>query len=104
MIDEHAVKFAVEYLDRRFANGDHADLVGMLKHVDFFERVVMVREEVQKALNERPSVFMHRVDGRVIFTETFGDREITDEDLERNTQMYHDEFWAEYRQLQNRNK
>ena len=104
MIDEHAVKFAVEYLDRRFANGEHADLVGMLKHVDYFERVVIVREEVQEALKERPSVFMQRVDGRVIFTKTFGGREITDEDLERNTQMYRDEFWAEYRELQNRDK
>ena len=34
VIDEFAVRFAVEYLDRSFALGESADLVGMLNHVD----------------------------------------------------------------------
>lgn len=50
MIDEFAVKFATEYLDRKFANGEPADLVGMLDHVDYFDRVVMVWEEVFEVL------------------------------------------------------
>jgi hypothetical protein len=102
MIDEFAVKFAIEYLDRHFAKGEPADLLGMLNHVDYFERVVMVPEEVQEVLNQRPSVYVQRVDGRVIFTQSFGDREITEEDLKRNVQMYQDEFWAKYRRLQSR--
>jgi len=92
MIDEIAVKLAIEYLDGHFANGEPADLVGMLNHVDFYERVVMVREEIQEVLNQRPSVYVQRVDGRVIFTQSSGDREITEEVLKRNVQMYHDGF------------
>jgi hypothetical protein len=104
MIDEHAVKLAVEYLQRHFANGEPADLVGMLNYVDYFERVVMVREEVQDALKQCPSVYVQRAAGRVIFTQSSGDREITEEDLNRNVQMYHDEFWATYRQLHSHDK
>jgi hypothetical protein len=101
MANEFAVKLAVEYLTRTFANGEPADLVGMLKHVDYYERVVMVREEVQDALTQCPAAYVQRIDGRVVFTQSTGDREITEEDLKRNTQLYHDEFWAEYRQLEN---
>lgn len=104
MIDEFAVKLAIEYLDWSFAKGKPADLVGMLNHVDYYDRVVMVREEVQEALNQRPSVSVQRVEGRVTFTQSSGDREITEEDLERNHQIYHDEFWAKYRQMQNRDE
>lgn len=104
MIDEFAVKFAIEYLDRKFANGEPADLVGMLDHVDYFDRVVMVWEEVLEVLRQRPSVYVHRVDGRVIFTKLSGDREITEEDLERNVQIRTDEFWAKCRQLQSRDE
>lgn len=39
MIDEFAVKFATEYLDKQFAKGESVDLVGMPNHVDYFERV-----------------------------------------------------------------
>ena len=104
MIDEFAVKFAIEYLDRSFANGEQADLVGMLNHVDYFERVVMDREEVLQALKQSPSVSIQRVDGRIIFNQSSGDQEITEEDLQRNVQMYKDEFWAKYRQLQSRDE
>ena len=104
MIDEFAVKLAIEYLDRNFAKGAPADLVGMLDHVDYYDRVVMVMEEVQEVLKQRPSVYVQRVDGRVIFTQSSGHREITEEDLERNVRMKTDEFWAKYRQLQSRDE
>jgi hypothetical protein len=39
VIDEFAVKFATEYLDKQFAKGESVDLVGMPNHVDYFERV-----------------------------------------------------------------
>jgi len=104
MIDKHAVELAVEYLERCFAKGEPANLVGMLNHVDYFDRVVMVREEVQDALKECPTVHLQRIDGRVIFTQSLGDREITEEDVKRSIQMYTDEFWAKYRQLQSGGK
>lgn len=102
MIDEFAVKLAVEYLDRNFAHGTPADLVGMLDHVDYYDRVVMVLEEVQEVLKQRPCVYVQRVDGRVIFIQSCGDREITEEDFERNVQIKTEEFWAKYRHLESR--
>jgi len=103
MINDHAVRLAMEYLDRKIAEGECVDLVGMLNHVDYYERVVMTLDEVQEALNQRPAVYLRRVEGRVTFTQSSGDREITEEDLERNVRMYHDEFWAKYRQLEKGN-
>jgi hypothetical protein len=102
MVDESAVKLAIEYLDRKLAKGEPADLVGMLNHVDYFDRVVMMRDEVQEVLNQRPSVYVQRVDGRVNFTQSSGDREITEEDMKKNVQIYQNQFWAKYQQLQNR--
>ena len=100
MVDEFAVKFATEYLDKEFAKGESADLVGMLNHVDYFERVVMVLEEVNEALKQRPSVYVQRVDGKIVFNQSGGDRAIREEDLRRNVQMYHDWFQAKYKKLQ----
>lgn len=99
MIGEYAVKFAMEYLDGQFAKGEPADLVGMLNHVDYFERVLMILDEVYEVLRERPTVFVQRVDGRVVFNRIAGDREITEDDLKRNSRMYSDEFWAKYKEL-----
>jgi hypothetical protein len=100
MIDENAVKLAVEYLDIRFRNNEPADLIGMLNHVDYFERVVMVLEEVNETLKQRPSVYVRRVEGKIIFSHLNGDREITEEDLHQNVQMYHRWFEAQYKKLQ----
>lgn len=100
MIDEYAVKFATEYLDRQFASGEPADLVGMLNHVDFFDRVVMVLDEVNEVLKQRPSVYVQQSNGRVIFNQSSGDREITDEDLHRNVEMYHEWFESYYKPQQ----
>lgn len=100
MIDDFAVKYATEYLDKQFSKGEPADLVGMLNHVDYFERVVMVLNEVNDALRQRPSVYVQRVDGRIVFNQSAGDREITEEDLDRNVRLYHQWFEAQYRALQ----
>jgi hypothetical protein len=59
----------------------------------------MVREEVEEALKLRPLVYVQRVDGRIIFTQTDGDRGISEDDLTRNAQLYHDHFWAKYREM-----
>ena len=104
MIDDVAVKLALEYLDRSFAKGEPADLAGMLNHVDYYDRVVMVREEVLEVLKQRPYVYVQRVDGRVFFTQTSGDHEITEDDLNRSVQVYQDEVQAQYRQLRSRDE
>ena len=95
---------STEYLDKRFANGESADLVGMLNHVDYFERVVMVVDEVNETLRQRPSVYVQRINGRVVFKQSDGDREITEEDLSRNVQMYQKWFEAQYKALQDNKK
>ena len=98
MIDKSAVKFATEYLDKQFAAGEPADLIGMLNHVDYFERVVMVLEEVNETLKQRPSIYVRRVEGKIVFSQSDGDEtEITEEDLRRNVQMYHEWFEAYYK-------
>ena len=94
-MDERAVQLAVEYLEQQFARGEPADLPGMLMHVDAYERVVMVREEIDEMLRRSPSVCVTQSpSGRIIFTQSSGDREISDEDLARNIQMYRDDFAA----------
>jgi len=104
MVDQFAVKYVLEYLDKRLENGEPADLVGMLNHVDYFERVVMVLEEVNETLTQRPAVYLQRVNGRIVFNPTAGEREITEEDLDRNIQMYHEWFKAQYQALQDGKK
>jgi len=99
-MDQFAVKYAIEYLDKRFEKGEPADLVGMLNHVDYFERVVMVLEEVNETLKQCPSVYVQRIDGRIVFDQSTGDREIAEEDLDRNTEMYQEWFKAQYKALQ----
>ena len=69
MIDEYAIQFAIEYLEGKFASGEPADLIGMLNHVDYHERVVMQRQELDEALRKCPSVYVQRLDGRIIFTQ-----------------------------------
>ena len=95
MSDEFAVRFASEYLAKQFADGKTADLVGMLNHVDFFERVVMVVDEVNETLRQNPSVYVQRIACRIVFTHLEGEREITEEDLNLNAQMYHEWFVAQ---------
>ena len=96
MADEYVVKAAMEYLDRRFGAGEPADLVGMLNQVDYFVRVVMILDEVNETLTKSPSVYVKRVDGRIIFNQLSGEREITEEDLNRNVQMYKQWFDAQH--------
>ena len=102
MIDDYAVKLATEYLDHFLGGEKPATLVDMLGYVDAHDKVVLTLEEVNEALKQRPSAHLHRVNGRIIFTQSSGDREITEDDLKQNVQMYEDEFWALYRQLQDR--
>ena len=54
MIDKYAVELATEYVEKQFATGKSADLVGMLNHVGYFERVVMVLDEVNEQWQDFP--------------------------------------------------
>ena len=99
MSDENAIKLAKEYLELQFQRGELADLVGMLNHVDYYDRVVIVLAELDDVLSQCPSVSTQLVEGRIIFTQSTGNRGITREDFDRNVQLYHDAFWAKYRSL-----
>ncbi len=102
MISQHAIRLATEYLDYSFKKNEQATLVGMLIHVDYYERVVLLLEEVNEALNQRPSVVAHRINGKIIFSSTDGDKAITAEDLDQGIADYHIWFEAEYKKLQAR--
>lgn len=99
MIEEHVVGLAVKYLEEKFAEGAPADLPGMLNYVDYYDRVVMLGEEVGEVLHRCPSVYVQRTGGRVIFTHSAGDRGITEEDMNRNVLMYHEDFAAMAKRL-----
>jgi len=101
-MDNYAVKLATEYLDHFLGKEKPATLVDMLGYVDAHDKVVLTLEEVNAALEQRPSTRLTRVDGRVFFNQSSGDSKITEDDLDQNVQIYQDAFWALYRQLQDR--
>jgi hypothetical protein len=100
MISDHAVKLATKYLDYCFEKNKEATLVGMLNEVDYRERVILNLEEVNEALTQRPSVYVQRVDEKVIFSSTNGDRAITAADLQQGIEDYRDWFAAEFKKLE----
>jgi hypothetical protein len=102
MFSEHAVKLATEYLDRTFESDKQPTLAEMLNHVDYFERVVMTLDEVEAALDQRPSVFVHRNEGRVEFRLNGTDRAITEDDLRRSIEQYREYFREQLEKLQAR--
>jgi hypothetical protein len=99
MFSEHAIKLATEYLDRCFKNDKQATLVGMLNHVDYFDRVVMELDEINAALSQRPSVFVHRTEGQIEFRSSGVERTITEDDLQRGIEQYHEYFRAQLEKL-----
>lgn len=100
MIYEDVIDLAVKYLEERFAEGKRADLPGMLMYVDAYDHILMERDEVNAVLQRSPSVAVERVDGRIVFTQSAGDREISERDMRRSVAMYHEEFAAMARRLE----
>ena len=101
MIDEHILESALNYLDICAANNDQPSLVGMWEFVDYYQRAHLPAAAVNAALKLRPSLFVHRFDGRVLFSGDDGEREVTDEDIQKNWEIYNAEFWAKYQEMQN---
>jgi hypothetical protein len=102
--DHYAVKLAIEYLDKLFKTDQPATLVKLLGYVDARDKTVLNLDEVNEVLKQRPNVFVERVDGRVVFNQNSGDREVTKDDLDNNFAIYHAEFLAKCRELEDRKK
>ena len=99
MFDKYAVQFAVEYLDKCLSKREQATLVGMIRYVDAFERVVAQLDEVNDALAQRPLVRLQRIEGKVIFDVTGSDRTVTPEDMAQAHADYIRESCAEGEKL-----
>jgi hypothetical protein len=104
MADNYAIKLATDYLDRYFGGNHQATLIEMLEYADAHGKLVLNRDEVNEALNRRPSIFVERREGRILFKSEGTEQSITVEDHELSCTAYQIEFWERYRQLQNRNK
>jgi hypothetical protein len=99
MVEQTAVNLALKYLDECSLKGKQASLVGMLEYVDYYERVVLVLDEVNEVLTQRPSLCFDSVDGQILFKTGLGRHEMTSEELMRGVQAYHGDFWARYKEL-----
>jgi hypothetical protein len=104
MIDEHVLNSALKYLDSCSEEGEQATLVEMWHFVDYYLRANLPAAVVNEALRRRPGLFVHRVEGRIAFSQIEGDREVTEDDVIKSWQIYHAEFWAKYRELENHKK
>lgn len=104
MIDEHAVQFALKYLDECRESGEQAHLVMMLEYVDYYDRMILNVDEANEVLKRRPDAFFTREEGRILFNWTAGERELNKDDLIRNIAMYEADFWERYTKLQNEKK
>lgn len=101
MIDDSAVSRAAAYLDNCLEQSREPALVEMLEFVDAFDKVILNREEVNEALKQRPSIFVNRIEGRIVFSLTGTEREITEDDLRLNFEIYIKQFQARYQALKN---
>jgi hypothetical protein len=97
-IDSHVVRLAIEYLDNCVANGSPATLVGMHWYIDGRNKTLPLRDEVNAALSERPSLGVKHVEGRVVFT-TGGKLAVTNEDMRHADKQYRREFDRKLRKL-----
>ena len=102
MVDEPVLESVLKYLDTCSASSEQASLVGMWEFVDYYLRAHLPAAAVNEALRLRPSLFVHRENGRVVFNQSEGDREVTEEDIQKNWEVYHTEFWTKYQEMQNR--
>jgi hypothetical protein len=99
---DHIIKLGTEYLDYHFSRGETPTLVGMLNHIDYYERNVANLDEVNEILNQRPAVFFERTDKEIVFNSTGGERTLTVEDLNQGIVDYQNDFDRRYKELQAR--
>jgi hypothetical protein len=98
----HLVKLGTEYLDNHFSRGENPTLVGMLNHIDYYERNVANLDEVNEILNQRPAVFFQRTDKGIVFNSTGGERTLTVEDMNQGIVDYQNDFDRRYKERQAR--
>ena len=104
MVSEHVVKLAIEYLDQYLETNEPATLVTMLHYIDAHDKTIAVAEEVNEALRRRPSIYVHRTSARLEFNFTGSDQTVTEDDVRRAFDIYHEEFWAAYKKLESRKR
>lgn len=99
MVSEHVVKLAIEYLDQYLGTDEPATLVTMLNYIDAHDKTIAVAEEVNEALRQRPSVYVHRTSTMLEFNSTGSDQTVTEDDVRRAFDIYGEEFSAAYKKL-----
>lgn len=102
MIDTNVVKLATEYLDECQRKNSPATLVGMHWYIDGRNKTIPLTEEINEALAQRPSIRVHRINGRVFFVSDGTYRSITDEDMKQANKQYRKEFSAAYKELKDK--
>ena len=100
MADSYAVKLATDFLDSKLRENHEATLVEMLFYADAYGKLVLSVDEVNEALNQRPSVYVERRGGRIVFSAKGTERSVSPEDHEENCKAYSTEFWEKFRLLQ----
>lgn len=100
MISAHIVKLATEYLDQCALANKEATLVGMHWHIDSGDKTIPLLAELNQALEQRPSIFVRRESGEVIFSSTGTERTLTQEDMKLAFKRYEKEFAAALRKLE----
>jgi hypothetical protein len=99
VFSEHSLKLATEYLDRTFGSNKQPTQVEMLGYVDYFDSLVMELDEANAALTQRPSVFVHRIEGQIEFRSSGVDRTVTEDDLQRGIEQYREYFREQLEKL-----
>src|SRR5579863_3111023 len=100
MTDNYAVKLATDFLDKKLGENHETTLVEMLFYADARGKLVLSVDEVNEALNQRPSVYVERREGRIVFSAKGTERSISPQDHEQNCKAYSTEFWEKFRLLQ----
>jgi hypothetical protein len=99
---DNIIKLGTEYLDSCLSRGKMPTLVGMLNHIDYYERNVANLDEINEILNQRPAVFFQRTDKGIVFNSTGGERTLTVEDMNQGIVDYQNDFDRRYKELQAR--
>lgn len=99
MIDAHVIKLGLEYLDHCASKNQQATLVGMHWHIDAHNKTLPMLEEVNEMLERRPSIYVQRQEGNVIFAAAGSERNVNSQDMSRADKRYREEFDAALKKL-----
>ena len=68
-------------------------------HIDALDKTLPSLEEVNEALAKRPSVFIQRVNGEVVFGSIGSEKFVTNEDMKHADKQYRKEFAVALKRL-----